>query len=310
MNGSTGKAVVEQDAPEVIDDGPNVGPMMMTKVDPAAELAKFEAAAQLLSKLVPASIRATKPQDWVKMGAKVYLQATGIERLAPLWGLAFGEPKIAREEYEGGEFGYAVSGWVRSRFGLMHVVGGRSSNDPFFDSFDEEKPSGWAEMDLQARLAWKAQHRVKPDPMDVRKAAVTNWMTRGGSMACGLRGLTPADLEANGIRGVAQVEFGKGGKGGDTAPADIKAKRTALWNDILKRTGGDLEAARNLLQDVTKYGAYTNKATGKEVPAGTGYTDHEKMTNEKAIDIAASKLKKHPMFGDEAAGQRESGQEG
>ena len=90
--------VIDREIP-IVDDAEPTGPLMMTKVDAAAEMAKFDAATQLLSKLRPATIRATKPQDWIKMGERVYLQATGLERIAPLWGLAFGEPKVVREDY-------------------------------------------------------------------------------------------------------------------------------------------------------------------------------------------------------------------
>lgn len=304
-------AAVENDLPELAGGGgddDNPGPLMMTKVNPAEELAKFEAASQLLAKLVPATIRATKPQDWIKMGDKVYLQATGLERIAPLWGLAFGEPKVTREDHEGGSFSYAVSGWVRSRFGLSHFNGARSSADPFFDSFDEEKPDAWYKtMTPGEKAEWKAAHRVPPDPMDVRKAAVTNWMVRAGSMICGLRGLTMADLQANKIEGVASVEYGEGQKGGTTAGTDLAARRTALWNDILRRTSGDPADAKDVLRDITKYDAYKNKTTGKDVPANAGATSTDNLS-EYALKIAEGKLKKHPVFGDNP--EREPGQEG
>lgn len=299
-------AAIEREVP-VIDDAEPTGPLMMTKVDPAAELAKFDAAAQLLAKLVPATIKATKPQDWIKMGDKVYLQSTGLERIAPLWGLGFSEPKIVREDYPDGSFGYGVSGWVRSRFGVSHHVGGRSSADPFFDSFDEEKPTGWGDMEPTARAEWKAKHRVHPDPMDVRKAAVTNWMVRAGSMICGLRGLTLADLQAQKIDGVTEVAFGKGQKGGDAAPADLKARRTNLWNDITRRTGGDLAAARDLLKEVTKYDAYT-KNDGTQLKAFGGATNVDNLSD-RAMNVVEQKLKEHPMFGDKKA-TREPGEEG
>jgi hypothetical protein len=301
-------AAIEREAP-VIDDAEPTGPLMMTKVDPAAEMAKFDAANQLLAKLVPATIKATKPQDWLKMGDKVYLQATGLERIAPLWGLCFSEPKIVREDYPDNTFGYGVSGWVRSRFGVSHHVGGRSSADPFFDSFDEEKPSGWRDMQPGERAEWKAKHRLPPDPMEVRKAAVTNWMVRAGSMICGLRGLTLADLQAQKIDGVAAVEYGKGQKGGATATSDLTARRTALWNDILKRTSGDADAAHSLLKDITKYDAYKNKKTGKDVPANPGAANTDSLS-EYALQIAEGKVSKHPVFGDEAQAQREPGEEG
>jgi len=293
------KAEADREVPDVIEDLAPAGPWSMSKIDPAAELAAFESAAQLLSKLVPASIKATRPQDWVKMGDKVYLQATGVERLAPLWGLVFGESTVTREEYEGGEFGYVVRGPVGSRrTGVFYKVveGGRSSSDPFFDSFDEDKPKGFYDLSPAEKADWRAKHRVPPDPLDVRKAAVTNWMVRGASMLCGMRNLTPADLEQGGIRGVSEVAYRSGGKGGDTTPADLKSEQVKLGNEVLKRAGGDVDVAKSLMKDITK---------GKDF---AGFDTASRLTKDWQIKNAWTALKAHPVFGD--AAPREPGQEG
>jgi len=290
---------VDREVPDVIDDLAPIGPWAMTKVDPAAELQAFEAAAALLAKLVPASIRATRPQDWVKMGDKVYLQATGVERLAPLWGLVFGEPEVIREDYPPGtDFAYVVRGPVGSRrTGVFYRVieGGRSSLDPFFDSYDEDKPHNFRQLSHDEQAAWKAKHRVAPDPLDVRKAAVTNWMTRAASMLCGMRNLTPADLEANGIKGVSEVQYRGGAKGGDASPDAIKAERVKFSNEILAATGGDKEAARKTLKEVT---------AGKDF---AGFDTVEGIKHQWQIDNGRKKLAEHPIFGKKA--QREPGDE-
>jgi len=304
----TGAASVDRDVPDIVEAMVKE-PWAMVKVDPRAELEAFEATAQLLRSLVPASIKATRPQDWVKMGDKVYLQATGVERIAPLWGLVFGEPHVTREDYPDGEFGYIVRGGAGSRkTGVFYgtIEGGRSSRDPFFDSFDEEKPGNFRDMTRNDRDEWKRAHRIPPDPLDVRKAAVTNWLVRSASMLTGLRGLLESDLASAGISGIAQVQFSGGKRGGDAKPADLKAKATALWNDILKRTGGDLEAARQILKEITSYSAY--EKDGKTIPAYAGAKSAEDLRSERAIEIAERKLKSHSKFGDTA--QRDPGAEG
>lgn len=296
-------AVVERETPDVFDEGA-AGPWAMTKVDPAAELAAFDSVVNLMEKLVPASIRATRTQDWVKMGDKVYLQATGIERLAPLWGLVFGEPKVEREDLGGGEFAYVVTGPIvcrRTGVGFRGAVGGASSLDPFFDSYDEDRPSNWNDLEPSERADWREAHRIPPDPMDVRKKAVTNWMVRGGSMLTGMRGLTIADLQAQKkADGVASVEYGRGGKGGATATADLKARRTAFWNDVLRRAGGDVDLAKQGLKDVTRYDAYEKK-DGTKVKAFDGATSVDSLS-ERALEIAEKKIKEHPALGDAAKG--------
>jgi hypothetical protein len=274
-------------------------PQSLTKVDPKSILAEFEATSALIPKLVAASIRATRPQDWIAVGDKVYLQGTGVERLASLWGLVFGIPAVGREDAPDGEYSYIVMGSVVCRktgVGYQGIVGGRSSRDPFFDEFDEAKPEGFKNLRVAEKNAWRETHRIPPDPMEVRKAAVTNWQTRGASMITGMRGLTVADLEANGIKGIKRIEYGSGAKGGDATPADLKAKRTALWNEILKATEGNLELAHSVLIDITKYASY--EKNGKAIPAFPGAKTLE-VVSDRAIDIARSKLKNHPLFGNE-----------
>ena len=120
-------ANVDRDVPDVMQDMAE-GPWAMAQVDPERELAKFEAAAELQRKLIPASIRLTKAQDWIAMGGKVYLQGTGVERLAPLWGLVFGEPNVTREDYDDGTYAYVVRGAAGSRrTGVFYksIEGGR-----------------------------------------------------------------------------------------------------------------------------------------------------------------------------------------
>lgn len=297
----TRAATVDREVPDVTDLAP-AAPWRMQAIDPEAALIAFEKAAELLRKLVPHSIKQTRPQDWVKMGDKVYLQATGIERVAPLWGLWFSEPKVTREEYDAGAFGYIVSGKIGSRFtGVEFVVeGGRSSADPFFDAFDEPKPQGFSDLSADQKDDWRRKHRLPVDPIDVRKAAVTNWMTRGASMLTGLRGLKPADLEANGITGVAEVNYGSGKKGGDTSPADLKAARTKLGNDFLAAVGGEVDAAKKLLKECT---------AGKDF---AGFDSVEGIKHQWQIDNARKKLDAHPVFGKGGTKghQREPGEEG
>lgn len=271
-------SVVDRDVPDVqVDDR-----WAIERINPKAALERFEAARTLLAKLRPASIQATLSQDWVEMGKNVYLQGTGVERLGPLWGLRFETPKVVREEYDDGHYGYVVSGKVGSSFtgADIYVEGGRSSRDPFFGK--------------------------DADPMDVRKAAVTNWMTRGASMVCGLRHLTRKDLEDNGIKGVTTVEYKTASKGGSAVSSELKAKQAAFHNELVKRTG-DLQAAKDLLKELTRYDAY--EKDGRQVPANAGVTSVDNL-GEKALNIAQEKLKKHPTFGDTAKKPtREPGEE-
>jgi hypothetical protein len=264
-------------------------------VDPQKELARFEASAELQRRLIPASIKCTKKQDWVDMGGKAYLQATGVERIAPLWGLVFGEPIVEKVELGGGEYYFVAKGFAASkRTGCFYksIEGGRSSDDPFFDRFDEDKPEfeAWKALGADEKRDWKRAHRVPPDELDVRKAAITNWQCRAASMLTGLRGLTPEDLAAAGLTGVKKVDYATGTKGGATS-ADLGQARTEFWQDILKRTGGDLEAARKLIKECTSF----KKDDGSMF---SGYDSHEGIKSAGMLGNAKKKLAAHPIFGD------------
>lgn len=298
-------AVVDADPVDVETE--TIGQFAIARLDPRTALAEFEAAADMHPKLVKASIRMTKPQDWIAMGGKVYLQGTGVERMATPWGLVFGEPKVVREDYPDGEFAYIVTGPVGSRrTGVYYqaVQGGRSSRDPFFDAFAAEKPDNFRQLPREEQEDWKKKNRIPPDPMEVRKAAFTNWQTRGASMVTGMRGLTPEDLEREGLTGVKKVEFRSGARGGDATSGDLKAEATALWNDILKRTGGAIADAKQVLRDITSYPEKPG-----QYKAFAGIDTPDAFRDLQKVRMAMNKLKNHPAFGDKA-GDREPGAEG
>jgi hypothetical protein len=297
---------IDDDAIDVDTEALTPAAWSTRDVDPMKELARFEAAAELQRRLIPASIKCTKPQDWVDMGGKAYLQATGVERIAPLWGLVFGQPEVEKIDQGGGEYYFVARGFAASRrTGCFYksVEGGRSSDDPFFVRFDEDKPEleTWKGMSADDKRDWKRTHRIPPDELDVRKAAITNWQCRAASMLTGLRGLTPADLAAAGLAGVKKVDFAGGTKGGATS-ADLGQAKAEFWNDILKRTGGDLEASRKLIKECTSF----KKDDGTMFD---GYSSHDGIKSAGMLGNAKKKLAAHPVFGDAkmAAGEGKAG---
>lgn len=134
------------------------------------------------------TVALTYAQDWVDFEGKPYLQATGVERLTPLWGIYIQdirmEPSLeeTRRRLRAGEHvsvecvavaGSHVTG-ERSEF-----IGGRSSDDPWFS----ERRGG-----IEAL-----------DPEDLRKAAYSNLEVQVVMRLLGLRGLTWDDLAQYGI---------------------------------------------------------------------------------------------------------------
>lgn len=267
-----------------------IGGAMTADIDPEKELAKFNAAAELLARLVPASIKATRPQDWVQMGDKVYLQGTGAERVAPLWGIVLGEPHVEKVEHEDGHYDYVVTGAAGSRrtgVYMRSVQGGRSSRDKFFWPAVAEDANGRLRLRVGDELGAEFNPAVHIDHLDVRKAAVTNWQTRAVAMLAGLRGLSPSDLSGAGIEGVARVEFERGGKGGATVKADVKAEQNKLGNAVLEYCGGDKERARRCLKELTK-----GDKPGKDGKVFQGFTSVAKLTRDWQFERAWQALEK------------------
>jgi hypothetical protein len=77
------------------------------------------------------------------------------------------------------------------------------------------------------------------------------------------------------------------------ADEGVKELAKALGDEVLKRTGGDVDAARGLLRDITK------SPDGKF----TGFDSVARLTKKWQVETARENLKKHPMFGDQ--GQRD-----
>jgi hypothetical protein len=208
---------------DVIDVGidPNmpapIRQQFMSLEVPDDPIAAFEKQSALLAALRPKAIALTKPADWVDMGGKMYLQATGGERVTPLYGMVFGRKIVNRENYEDGSYAYFVEMPVFCRItGVYYasIEGGRWSGEEFFDSFDAPKPDNFRDMPKDEQLAWRSAHRIPPNPIDVKKAAATNCEIRAVGKAGGLRGLTREDLEACGVKVTQKVSYGRGARGG------------------------------------------------------------------------------------------------
>lgn len=222
-------------ADDVLDFGDEVAlpPAVQTTIakrallQPASNpIRALEQARELAPRLVSASIQATLPQDWIIHGkgpdAKVYLQAQGAQRgPAKMLGLKTGAKLFEREDHEDGTFSYicTVFGYSSTTGALEQAMGARWSGDAFFDRFDCEKPT-WEEQRAMTPgewLAWRMDHRLPVDPMDVRKCAETNAEIRLVSKMAGLRGLTVADLARHGVTPKSAVTYDGGGKGGKAA---------------------------------------------------------------------------------------------
>jgi hypothetical protein len=175
--------------------------------DIKAALAQAENRVAFAREIKISSLKITGARDWVDMGGKPYLQASGAEKLCWLWGIYWKdlhiEPTLSeavRLFKENEAVSFEVIGVVGSRtLGLELVIyGGRSSEDEFFTTRWEG----------QGQSRHKVQRPMSQvDVLDVRKSAVTNWIANAVTRLLGLRGMAWDELKAHGIQPGGRVDF-------------------------------------------------------------------------------------------------------
>lgn len=219
------------------------------------------------------SLRVTNPQDWVDEGGKPYLQASGSQKVARLFGISWtiDPPLMIVDEDQ--HFRYEFKGLFTMGGVSIEAMGIRSSRDPFFrGKKDNPKPPS------------------EIDKGNVQKAALTNCIGNGVTSLLGLKNLTWNDVAEAGINkgDTNRVEFGKSEMSGDA-----QDKRKELETMLNEMGGGDPVVASRLLVEYTTF-VGTN---GKQVPGKTKLED----LSEKAIPVTHQKVKK--MYDAWKAGQ-------
>lgn len=157
---------------------------------------------EAVTKIKRLALRVTNARDWTDQGGHPYLQVSGAEKVARLFGISWRIDEPVREEDEDGHFSYTVKGYFTLGTAEIEVIGSRSSRDPFF-----------------ARAKGKDIPPSEIDRNDVKKAAVTNCIGNGVTRLLGIRQLTWEDLAEAGLRqeDMGRVDYGSG------APAPAQA---------------------------------------------------------------------------------------
>lgn len=209
-------------------------------IDSLAVIRRVEAITRSIDGAVKVSLQRTNSQDWVKMGDKFYLQASGCQKIRSVWGIYFRDKSVTREEYHDGSYAYYVTGLVGSQlldrfYGKEITVeadGGRSSKDSFFTGRDGKK---------------------EPDPMDVRKAGISNFEARAIAAFLGLKNFTAEDLTKNGIdvNKIQKVDYAKGAEGGGKTDLISEPQQKRLFA-ICKASAIGQDSLKKYLQIVHK----------------------------------------------------------
>jgi hypothetical protein len=192
---------------------------------------------EAVNKIKQLALRVTNSHDWVDQGGKPYLQSSGGEKVARLFGISWNISEPVLEAEEGGHFSYTYTGHFSLSGATIEAVGTRSSKDGFFKKYGPKDENGDKTTLPPSEI----------DKGDVKKSAYTNLIGNGITRLLGIRNLTWEDLEVAGITkgNVGRVDYKKNGKRTDkNIQSEDSQAVIAEVRDVRKQTG-------------------TNKKTGK-----------------------------------------------
>ena len=157
-----------------------------------AVAAAAEKRVEAVNKIKILALKVTNERDWTDQGGHPYLQVSGAEKVARLFGISWRLDEPTREEHSDGHFSYTFKGYFSMGTAEIEVVGTRSSQDPFF-----------------------AGHRDHPKPPseidrnDVKKGAMTNCLGNGISRLLGIRNMTWEEIKDGGVdrSKIGKVDF-------------------------------------------------------------------------------------------------------
>ena len=204
-----------------------------SSIVPVASEALVELAAQAerrveaINKIKQYSLRLTQPGDWVDQNGRPYLQVSGAEKIARLFGISWRIDEPIREELEGGHYIYTYKGYFSLAGAEIEAIGSRSSKDPFFKRY------------VYVNGERKELPPSEIDPGDVKKAAYTNCIGNGITRLLGLRNISYEDLEkVAGIKReqITQIEY-RSKKKQDNAPPTETQEVTGEVSDVRMKKG-------------------------------------------------------------------------
>ena len=193
---------------------------------------QLEKRVEAMNKIKRMALRLTNRNDWVDEAGKPYLQASGAEKVARLFGISWRISEPIIENLEGGHWLVTYTGEFSLGGATIDAVGTRSSKDPFFRQYRYE-----GEGEKLRRIELPAS---EIDRGNVKKSAYTNLLGNGITRLLGIRNLTYEDLkDCAGIRkeDIASVAYKKDGKPATKPSPAQKAEAAAGENG-----GGATEA--------------------------------------------------------------------
>ena len=197
---------------------PPESPLLAIAEDSIIILAnKIEARFEAMNRIKKIALKLTNRHDWIDENGKPYLQASGAEKVARLFGISWRISEPTLENLDGGHFSFTYKGEFSLSGASIEAIGTRSSKDGFFKRYRYEG-SGDNKKQIELPVS-------EIDRGDVKKAAYTNLLGNGITRLLGIRNLTYEDLKEFAGIGKDQITSVQYRKGGSPAkvPAPIRA---------------------------------------------------------------------------------------
>jgi len=181
-----------------------------------------------VNKIKRIALKVTNKNDWTDQSGKPYLQSSGAEKVARLFGISWIIEEPEKEVYEDGHFSYTYWGKFSISGITIDAMGTRNSRDGFFKKYKYVKGE---KIELPPS---------EIDPGDIKKSAVTNLIVNGITRLLGIRNLTWEDLSTAGISRdeVSSIDYKKDGKRQDRAiSSEDSITEVITVVDIRKKQG-------------------------------------------------------------------------
>lgn len=198
-----------------------------------------------MQKIKKIALKLTNRHDWTDQNGKPYLQVSGAEKVARLFGISWRISEPICENEEGGHYSFTYKGNFSLAGATIEVIGTRSSKDGFFKKYSWENGT---KTDLPPSAI---------DRGDVKKAALTNLLGNGITRILGLRNLTYEDLQE--YAGLTQemidkVDYKKKGQKTDKAISSEDAAVVEFAPTDVRKNTGETKAGKPWTKFVIKNG--------------------------------------------------------
>lgn len=198
-----------------------------------------------LNTIKKAALLSTNARDWTDQNGNPYLQVSGSEKVARVFGLSWKISEPIFEQEESGHFSYTYKGYFTVAGATIEAIGTRSSKDPFFK-----------------RYAGKGEDRKELPPSemdkgDLKKAAYTNCIGNGVTRLLGLRNLTWEDLAEYAKinkENVGRVDYKKNGKQQTSIASEGAKTIISGVTDVRKTSGVNEKTKKAWTQYIIKCG--------------------------------------------------------